>query len=441
MSDHMTTPAMQFDAVASAAAKPAAAVLVDQSDSLTRLVPGPWQDLVEILSVPIAWVPDLTSALFGFVLHLSGWMAVLGYLLLFLPVTMIVVGVWLTQLSIYTLPFRSGRLDFIKSILMAWWDAAVAIWYYWVGLGRFLIVLLGWVFTLGRLGVQMLVEVFRQLIILPFSKTGQMTQSYFQPGVPWVAFILVMFWGLMEALIFTYTLFPMVTEVLAGIVGKEAPALTGTILYFFLAFLILGSFACLHALAEAVKNKDYKFLVQMILVEIFVMVFEVMFLYRELVDAITPWIAQQTSESFRPGIWFTLSLATFGWIGIRGMTWFLFGQYGTPPLLAFISRRPLLPPDAHTATTQRASVSSPPWWREPVEDFKREIGWLHEKVNELLEYVTLPFIHLLAGTLNFPMILVTGRPAFSIPFKNLQEALQIRENLPFARLQPKKASA
>ncbi len=437
MSQHIPSTGLQPETIPSLGAESASAA---GSGSISAMIPGPWLDLLEILRVPIAWVPGLTKAMFGFVLDASGWVAVLMYLLFLLPITMVVVGIWLTQLSLYTLPFRSGRLDFVKMILMAWWDAAVAAWLYWVGLGRFMIVFLGWLFTLGRLAVQLVAEAIRQVIILPFSKTGQMTQSYFQPGVPWVAFIMVVFWGLMEALIFTYTLFPTITEVLSGIVGKEAPALTGTILYVFLVFLILGSFACLHALVEAVKNREYKFLVQMIFVEIFVMVFEVMFLYRELVDAITPWIAQQTGEEFRPGLWFTLSLATFGWVGIRGMTWFLFGQFGTPPLLAFISRRPLLHADSPAAAVRQASAPAPPRWREPLEEFKGEIGWLHEKVNELLEYVTLPFIHVLAGTLNFPMIVVTGQPAFSIPFKSLKEALQIRENLPFLRLQPKKAN-
>lgn len=410
------------------------------SDPISNIIPEPWQSLFELLTIPFGWISSLATTMLDFFLQQSGWLAACTYLLLLFPATLIFVGLLCTELSVYTLPFRSGRLDFIKMMLMAWWDAAVAMWLFWVGLGRFLFVVIGWIFTLGRLGLQVIVEAFRQLIILPFSKTGQMTQSYFQPGVPWVAFLMVLFWGLMEAVIFTYVLFPTVTEVISGIVGKEAPALTGTVLFVFLGFLILGSFACLHALAESVRNKDYKFLMQMILVEVFVMIFEVMFLYRELVDAITPWIAQQTGESFRPGIVFTMSLATFGWIGIRGMTWFLFGQYGTPPLLAFISRRPMLHPEPSTATPIQPAVAQEAWWRAPIEDFKREVGWLHDKANELLEFVTLPFIHVIAGMLNFSMILVSGRPVFSIPFKSLQEALQIRESLPFARLQPKKAS-
>ena len=411
------------------------------TDPITELLPEPWQELLNLLSAPLAWIPTLWELILELFSASSGWAAGVSYILFLFPAMLLLGAVCCTQLSLYTLPFRSGRIDFIKMMLMAWWDAALAIWLYWVGLGRFFMVTLGWVFTLGRLGIQVIVEMFRQLIILPFSKTGQMTQNYFQPGVPWIAFALMLFWGLLEALIFTFTMFPTVADVLSGIVGKEPPLWTGTILYLFLSILILGSFACIQALTDAIKQKDYQFLVQIVLVEIFVMTFEVMFLYRELVDAITPWIAQQTGEKFLPGLGFTLSLATFGWIGIRGMTWFLFGQYGTPPLLAFISRRPMVHPDPIATPVQPSQAADVERWKRPIEDFKQEIGWLHEKANEMLEFVTLPFIHVVAGFLNFAMILVTGRPVFSIPFKSLQEALQMRENLPFPKLQTRKAGA
>jgi hypothetical protein len=266
-----------------------------------------------------------------------------------------------------------------------------------------------------------------------------MTKSYFQPGVPWIAFVMLLFWAFLEATIFTYILYPTVSEVLADLVGAEVPPVAGPILYLFLLLLIMGSFACLQAFLDAMKKKDFKFIVQMVLVELFVMFFEVMFLYRELVDAITPWIAQQTGERFRMGIFFTLSLATFGWIGIRGMTWFLFGQYGTPPLLAFISRRPLAA--AETGEALPAPSEAPVGWRFPIEEFKREIGWLHEKGDQLIEYFTLPFLHVLAAALNFALILVASRPAFSLPFRNLKEVMETREILSAMHLQPKKVGS
>jgi hypothetical protein len=250
-----------------------------------------------------------------------------------------------------------------------------------------------------------------------------MTDQYFRPGVPWLAFMILIFWCALEATIFSYTLMPTLSQVLADLSGEtQIPRATGALLWFFLFLLIMGSFACIQALVDTIRKRDYKFIVQIVLVELFVMFFEVMFLYREMVDAITPWIAQQTGEQFRPGLWFTLAVAAFGWAGIRGMTWFLFGQYGTPPLLAVISRQPMAMPEERPAAT----TSEPAWWRQPLADFKREAGWLHEKSDQLLEYLALPVMHLLASALNFGMVLVTARPVFNLPFKSLKEVTDTR---------------
>jgi hypothetical protein len=405
------------------------------------MVPDPWQSLFHFLIIPISWIPEMQQTLIGFVLSsATGWLAGVYYLLLLFPVLLWIGAVWCTHLTLYTLPFRSGRIELMKMLLLAWWDTAFAIWMYWVGLARFVMVVAGWFFTLGRLALKLFAETMKQLVILPFKMTGQMTQSYFQPGVPWIAFLLLIFWCLLEATIFTYTLMPTVTEVLAGITGADASLMTGTILYLFLFLLIMGSFACIQVLADAMKNHEYRYLAQMLLVEVFVMIFEVMFLYRELVDAITPWIAQQTGEQFRLGIGFTLALATFGWVGVRGMTWFLFGQYGTPPLLSFISRRPMYAPAAGDGTPA-LHVEPPVWWRAPMEDFKREIGWLHGKAQELMEFLMLPILHVAAALLNFTMILVTGKPVFSIPFKTLKDVVDARELLPAVRWEPKKVAS
>jgi hypothetical protein len=402
-------------------------------------LPDTWKDIIETLAIPIAWIPYMQQAMLDFFSDSSsGWITAAKFLFMVFPAALIVSAVWCTQLSIYTLPFRSGRVRFLTMILLAWWDAARAIWLYWVGLFRVVVVATGWCFTLVRLAIRLLSDAFKQILFLPFSMTGKMTKSYFQPGVPWIAFVLLILWCLLEALIFTYTLYPTVAEVLADLVGADAPQFTGPVLYMFLFLLIMGSFACLQVLFETFRKKEYKFLVQMIVVELFVMFFEVMFLYRELVDAITPWIAQQTSDQFRMGIVSTLGLAAFGWVGVRGMTWFLFGQFGTPPLLAFISRKPMV---AHEGTEAAAiSQEMPAWWRAPIEDFKREIGWLHEKSHEMLEYLSLPALHVLAAALNFGMILVASHPVFSIPFKNLKTIMEPQAILNQLQLQSKKVS-
>ena len=72
-------------------------------------------------------------------------------------------------------------------------------------------------------------------------------------------------------------------------------------------------------------------------------------------------------------------------------------------------------------------------------DLKREMGWLHEKSDELLEYLGLPAMHVLAAAVNFGMVLVTARPVFSLPFKSLKEVTDTREVLAgLMHLQPRR---
>jgi len=286
---------------------------------------------------------------------------------------------------------------------------------------RFIGVAVGWAVAFTTFVAKLVLEVIRQIALMPFTMTGRMTQTYFTPGVPWIAFVMLLFWCALEAAIFSYTLMPTVTELLVDLVGGEATArYTGPILYFFLLLLIMGSFACVQTLMDAMKKREWKFIVQMVAVEAFVMFFEVMFLYRELIDALTPWIAQQTG--MKVGLTVTLSLSAFGWIGIRGMTWFLFGQYGTPPLLAFISRRPMADEGHHRAPGN--TPEPPPWWRQPVAELKKEIEWLHAKSEELVDYLVMPLLQIAAAALNFGMVLVASRQVFSLPFKDRNEITQ-----------------
>ena len=398
------------------------------------------EGLLRALLVPIAGIPGMQEWVLQFLLNSSsGWEVAGKLIFLMFPLFLFIGAVWCTMLSVYTVPFRSHRIRFASTMLIAWWDAARAVWSYWVGILRFSLVAVGWVFNLGRLAVRFVVEVFRQLLIAPFAMTGKLSRNYLRPGVPWIAFLLLIGWCLLEATIFTYVMFPTVAEVLSGLVGSGVPVLAGPILFVFLLLLIMGSFTCLQTLQDAVKLRQFKFLIQMIIIELFVICFEVMFLYRELVDAITPWIAQQTGKQL--GVWAILMLATFGLIGIRGMTWFLFGMYGTPPLLAFISRRPLEQPMEGEQHAAQSIEDEDPWWRAPLKEFKQESEWLHSKSNEVLEYLTLPVLQVLAAFVNFAMILLASRPVFSLPLNNLREVMATRTILETLRTQPNRAES
>lgn len=407
-------------------------------EQMANLSTDQWQEIFEILLVPIKWIIPLQKALIDFFVHSSSaWAAIGKYLFLFFPLLLLLGALWCTQLSLYTVPFRSKRINFITTLLLAWWDGARAVWLFWVGLFRLVIVVLGWIFSVARLAVKFIVVALKHILLAPFAMTGRMTKSFFRPGVPWIAFLILIFWCMLEAGIFSFVLFPTISEVLMDIVGTdEVSGLTSPLLYVFLLIIIMGSFAALQALNDAIRTRKVKSIIQMVIIELIVMGFEVMFLYRELVDAITPWIVQQTG--MRVGMFFTLTVSSFGWIAIRGMTWFLFAQYGTPPLLALISRQPV--EQAGGAQREAApdirEVSR--WWQQPLQDFKNEIDWLHRKFNELLEFLTLPVLQVLAVILNFCTILLTSKPVFNLPFKELKDVMDTREILVARGLAPKR---
>jgi hypothetical protein len=406
-------------------------------EQIIARLPEGWRELAELGLAPIAWIPRAQQVLIGFFFEPSSAWAYTGkFALLFMPVLLVIVGVWCTQLAIYTLPFRSNRGHFVSLVLLSWWDAARTVWMFWVGMVRFVGVMVGWVIALAHMLLRLVIGLVKEVAMAPFTMGGALTQNYFQPGVPWVAFVMLVFWCVLEAAIFTYTLSPTVNEVLADLVGTaETGRYVAPVLYLFLLMLIMGSFACVQALADAARKREIKFLVQIILVEVFVMMFEVLFLYRELVDAVTPWLVEAMGA--RVGPFFTLALAAFGWVGIRGMTWFLFGQYGTPPLLAFISRQPIESEGSPRLARAAAPAAASPW-RMAIEDFKREIGWLHERSEEVLEYLALPVLHLIAAALNFAMILLLARPAFHLPFRGLREVTEARDALTALHLAPRK---
>src|SRR5437879_5110112 len=262
------------------------------------------------------------------------WEAFGKALLLFFPAMVLVAGVWGTMVSLYTIPFRSGRGRFLAAMLMSWWDAVRMAWVYWFGLVRFLLVFVGWIWGLLRLGVGLFWRTLKNLVTSPFA---MLDSSSREPGVPWIAFVLLLFWCTIEATIFTFTLRPTMSEMLSDLTGYQVnPLALVVLLWFFLFMIIGGSFACIQVLNEAIQTRAVGQIVSMVLIELAVALFEVLFLYRELIDAITPWLAQQ---GFQLGIFWTLALALLGWVGVRGMTWFLFGRFGTPALVAVLGRK------------------------------------------------------------------------------------------------------
>jgi len=365
----------------------------------------------------LAWIVPFQNRVLGYVLQGDNFWRLAGTaVLLLLPAAALIAGIWGTMVALYTIPFRLARsVTLLQSILMAWWDTLRMVWFYWAGLVRFLVVLVGWVWGLIKTSVQLVWGTLKGAVTTPLAVLDATSR---RPGVPWPAFFLLIVWSAVEATIFTFTLRPTMSELLADLTGYEVNGFALiVILWIFLAIIIAGSFACIHVLNEAVKARQTGNIIFMILVEIAVAMFEVLFLYRELVDAMTPWLAQQ---GIQLGVFGTIGLAFFGWVGVRGMTWFLFGRFGAPALIGLLGRQAFAVEGsaAHGSTPSMAD-----YWKGPISALKAEREWFRKEAREVFELMSLPVLQVVAAGLNFAFVVFTGRGHFTLPFKSIEDVL------------------
>ena len=391
-------------------------------ESFADLFPANWRPAILILTAPFRWM----AAWQGFLMRWTfghdqtiGFVA--GEILLIVPVLLIFAGTWSSAASLYTIPFRSGRGRFLTLLLMTWWDAGRCILFFYTGMVRVLVAFLGWIIGSVRFGLRMLKSLIIGLVRSPITLIQNSSRAYFEAGgMPWVAFLILLLWSAVEATIFTFTLTPTLKEVFDSLTGTEVnPRVMQPMLWLFLFMLVAGSFACVHVMTEAIKAKRIGNIISMFIVESAVMFFEVMFLYRELIDAITPWIAQQSGGTVQLGMGATIALASFGWMGVRGMSWFLFGRFGTPALIAILSRENM----EHGKPTSVKHHEAPELWRAPIEALKAETKWFHEEARRMFELLSLPVLQLFAAALNFAVVTVQSRPMFQLPFKSLDDVL------------------
>ncbi len=392
-------------------------------EALQSYLPSEWHRTVEFFGTPMWWIPEwqVTFLSYGWYAD-SVWGLVLKRFFLLLPILLLIVAVWSTMLSVYTLPFRANRAKFLTIIALGWWDTGRGIWFYWTGVMRFGVLVAGWIWNLIALTFRMGMVGLKAFLSSPLAMFDNISSRYLKPGVPWIAVMLTLVWSALEATIFSFTLLPTITEVLADITGFVPNRLfVMPLLWFFLFGLIAGSFASIHVMSEAIRARHIGQVIQMVVVEFFVAFFEVVFLYRELIDAITPWINQQSGGAIQMGLVSTLALGVFGWIGIRGMTWFLFGRFGTPSILAIVSRQ--VPPGEEQAPSVASSSDTLSMWRGPIEALKSETAWFKKEALRGVEMASLPVLQLLAMAVNFPVVVISAQPVFTFPLRSLDDVL------------------
>jgi len=386
-----------------------------------------WRVLLELLLAPLAWIPRLQQGMADFLLGASSpWLVAARVVLLAAPFLLLTCALWCTTLSAYSLVVRSRRRSFAAAIFLAWWDGLRSIWLYWTGLLRFALAGLGWALGVTYLTLVLGLELLRHLVVVPFSVAGRLGRLYFRRGRPWLALLLLAGWAFLESAVLAQVLFPAVSAYFVEMVGVEVPPATGPLLQASLFLLVLGSFAVLLQVIDALRTRERNLILRASAAWLLVSAFELLLLYRPLVAAASPWIAGGAGATLAAG--WTLLLAAGIWAALRSVGWLLFGRFGAPVLVALLARRdPEASPDEGPAPSAAAGEDDP--WRFTLREYQREIDWLHRRSDELIGHLTLPVLQVLAAILNFAMVVITAKPVFDLPLESARQLAGARQIL------------
>jgi hypothetical protein len=365
------------------------------------------------------------------------WLMMFKRIFILLPALAIIVGSWITIACVVTLLFRKDRMGFISSLFITWWDLGKAIVSFWGGTFKFV-----FIFTVALLNVLKILllgilNLIQEILFAPLRLMGKIGSKVISSNIPWIAVVLTIFWCLIEATIFTYVTTPLVIDTFSNITGEQLSEFTIRIpLFVFLLFIVLGSYAVLSTLVEATKEKKFSSLAGIIVIEIVVLFVEVLFLYREFVDALAPWLAQQ-SENFELGIFWTLAISTFAWFGIRSVSWFLFASHGTPAIMSVIQGKGLKLREADNASGGSDKSKPVEFSSDFMKKIKADTAWIEEKGEVVLGAFILPPLQVVAATVNFATLLMSSSHLFELPFKDFASIMDTKALLKASPAKPK----
>ena len=369
-----------------------------------------WIELVAL------WAP-LKSA-FGFAWGAGDptWLLVVKRVFLLLPIGAMAVSYWASVLSIPTIIVRPRRRTFVSLMLVTWWDLARAAFAFWGGVFRFMLRLVMSLLGLAQMLAIGLWTVLMELFLMPVRFIRNFGNNVLSPGTPWIAVIMTFCWCVFEAIIFTFTTTSLVIDTLSNLAGTQLTETGIRIpLFFFMLFIALGSYAVLSSFTEAVKSRDWATIVKIGVVESVALFVEVVFLYREFVDALVPWFAQHAGAHFDLGIWGTLGIAGVVWLGVRSLSWFLFASAGTPTILAIISGQGVN--SSNQGQPQQFQLFSDGFGTQ----LRNELAWAGEEGEKLVDAFLVPPMQLVAATLNFVTLMAANRHMLDLPLTSVRD--------------------
>jgi len=370
-----------------------------------------WIELVSL------WTPFKAAFAWGWGRGDATWLMLVKRIFLLLPLGAAVMGYWTSILSIPTILVRSRRRTFVSLMLVTWWDLARAMFAFWGGVFKFALQLFVSLLGAGQMLVMGLWTLVAELFLMPFRFVRRMGSNVMSPGVPWIAVTMTFFWCVFEAIIFTFVTTSLVIDTLSNLAGTQLTETGIRIpLFLFMLFIALGSYAVLSSFTDAVKSRDWAAIVKIAVVESVALFVEVVFLYREFVDALVPWFAQHAGAHFDLGIGGTLAIAGLVWLGVRSLSWFLFAGAGTPTILAIISGQGVLgnpggaPPDEFKLFSDGFSTQ-----------LRTEFEWAGNEGQKLLDAFLVPPMQMVAATLNFVTMMAANRHLLDLPLNSIQD--------------------
>ena len=364
------------------------------------------------------WQPMRSAFLFAWGAGDPLWLLATKRLFLILPLGAVALAYWTSVLSLPTIVVRAKRRTFVNLLLVTWWDLARATFTFWGGAFRFLLRLAISLFGALQMIVVGLWAVAQEVVLLPVRLIRNVGSNVLNPGVPWIAVAMTFFWCVFEAIVFTYVMTSLVIDTLSNLAGTQMTETAVRIpLFLFMFFIVLGSYAVLSTWTAALKTRDWATIVKIGVVESVAMFVEVVFLYREFVDALVPWFAQHASGNFELGIAGTLAIAGVTWLGIRSLSWFLFAGAGTPTMMAIIQGHGVGSRNVGGESRIASSLFSVGFTAR----LRNEFLWVGTEGERLLDAFLVPPMQVVAGALNFVTLLVANRHLLDLPLQSVRD--------------------
>jgi hypothetical protein len=345
------------------------------------------------------------------------WVIVLKRGFLLLPMAAIAFGYWNTVLAVPSLLVRTRRRVFVGLVLITWWDLARATFTFWGGVFRFLLQLSISLLAFAQVLIVGIWGVIREIILMPFRLMKHFGSNVLAPGTPWIAVGMTFFWCVFEAIIFTFVMTSLVIDTLSNLAGTQLSENAIKIpLFLFMLFVALGSYAVLSTFTDALQTRDWGKVIKIGVIESVALFVEVVFLYREFVDALVPWFAQHASGKFELGIAGTLIIAGLTWLGIRSLSWFLFAAAGTPTIMAIIQGQGV--GQGQSGGSQNPLLLFSQGFLDQI---RNEFTWVADEGERLVSAFLVPPMQVVAAALNFVTLLVANRHFLDLPLQSIKD--------------------